>query len=239
MLLLYIGLLVRLPRPQAAESSLNRDGGELWTEVALSPMMRFVTLLAVVDMPEMETVSGEPTTRSSIGDARPPPEEETPLFFPKLSFHLDGFFVTGMGTEGATGTGGTAGAATGGIGLELELLEALLISLASDCEASARVASASSFGEVGGATELPLPFLAPRFLRLVVEVDRDSIPSTSTSCELQVDCSGCSSSSGSWSKTVESSHTSSFSYAGPRDGARESEREGMAGVRMALETPDG
>jgi hypothetical protein len=45
-----------------------------------------------------------------------------------------------------------------------DCFDVLLISRASDCEATARVASVSSFGVVGVAT--PLPFLAPRFLRL-------------------------------------------------------------------------
>jgi hypothetical protein len=60
-----------------------------------------------------------------------------------------------------------------------EDLDALLISLASDCDASARVANVSSLGVTGGTT--PLPFLAPLFLRLLVEVDLDSMPSRSTS----------------------------------------------------------
>jgi len=46
-----------------------------------------------------------------------------------------------------------------------ESFDVLLSSRANDCEATARVASVSSFGVVGVATA-PLPFLAPRFLRL-------------------------------------------------------------------------
>lgn len=53
-------------------------------------------------------------------------------------------------------------------------LEALLISRASDCEASAKVASVSSLEP---ANVTPLPLRAPRFLRLLVEVDLDSMPS--------------------------------------------------------------
>jgi len=60
-----------------------------------------------------------------------------------------------------------------------DALDALLISRAKDCEAMARVTSVSSFGVVGEA--IPLPFLAPRFLRLLVEVDRDVMPGTSES----------------------------------------------------------
>jgi hypothetical protein len=47
----------------------------------------------------------------------------------------------------------------------LESLDVLLSSRANDCEATARVANVSSFGVVGVAA-VPLPFLAPRFLRL-------------------------------------------------------------------------
>jgi hypothetical protein len=85
-------------------------------------------------------------------------------------------------------------------------LEAMLISLARDCEATAKVARVSSC--VGP----PLPLRVPLFLRLWVDVDRDagSPPSGSSS-----------------SKTVDSS---SLSKAGSRDGARERERAGMAGV---------
>lgn len=60
----------------------------------------------------------------------------------------------------------------------------LLISQASDCEATARVASVSSLGvvgDVGIGTTAPLPFRNPRLRRLFVEVDRDVIPSISIS----------------------------------------------------------
>jgi hypothetical protein len=52
-----------------------------------------------------------------------------------------------------------------------EDLEALLISRANDCEASAKLASASSLGVV---TTEPLPFRAPLFLRLLVDVDLEA-----------------------------------------------------------------
>lgn len=57
-----------------------------------------------------------------------------------------------------------------------EALEARLISLAKLWLATARVSSVSSFGVVGVATE-PLPLRAPRFLLLVVEVEREVMPS--------------------------------------------------------------
>jgi hypothetical protein len=54
---------------------------------------------------------------------------------------------------------------------DLEALEALLISRANDCDASAKLAKISSLG-VGG-TE-PLPFRAPLLLRLFVDVVLDA-----------------------------------------------------------------
>lgn len=173
---------------------------------ALSPMSRLVTLLAV-DAMALADVGG---ATSSTGEIRPAAVEAAALaasadalFLPKLSFHLDGFLVTGAGGAftvgagaGATGLAksaeGTAYMDTGSKGfltraglLEPERweddLEAMLISRASDWDASARVASVLSCGEVGLVGIVPLPFLAPRFRRLLVDVDRDVMPSISTS----------------------------------------------------------
>jgi len=110
-----------------------------------------------------------------------------------------------------------------------EALDALLISRASDSDATASVTRVSSLGVVGVVAIAPLPFLAPRFRLLFVEVDREVMPASSCS-------SSCSSTS--WSITVESSDASGRSYAGPNDGARESERGGMAGVRIAVDIPE-
>lgn len=70
-------------------------------------MMRLVTLLAVVDMGGdgcwSKDVGGE---TSSTGETRPA-DGAGALFFPKLSFHFDGFLVTGGGDT--TGAGGGAG----------------------------------------------------------------------------------------------------------------------------------
>lgn len=52
-----------------------------------------------------------------------------------------------------------------------DFFEALLISRANDCEASARLASVSSLGVV---KTKPLPFRAPLFLRLLVDVDLEA-----------------------------------------------------------------
>lgn len=191
----------RLALPQVAESSSHRDGGE-WTEVALNPMIRFVTLLAVADMLEATPGSIEVGGGvSSIGDTHAP-ETADPLFFPKLSFHLEGFLVTGAGVIVGDGcTGGTVLKFVDELEKDIEImvktylreedLEALLISRASDCDASASVARVSSSGTVDEV--IPLPFLVPRFLRLVVEVEREVIPSTSTSAVSRVICSTCSS----------------------------------------------
>ncbi len=56
-----------------------------------------------------------------------------------------------------------------------DTLEALLISRASDCDATAKVASVSSFGVVGVPMTAPLPLRVPRFLLLLVEVEREVI----------------------------------------------------------------
>lgn len=65
------------------------------------------------------------------------------------------------------------------------------------------------------AATLPLPFLAPRLRRLVVDVEREYTLSSSST---------------SWSNTVGSSNPS-ISYAGSSEGARDSERQPAPGVR--------
>lgn len=70
-------------------------------------MIRFVTLVAVVDMEELPTSEDVDGGISSVGDVRP--ETTTLLFLPKGNFHIDGFFVTGRGRETTVG-GGDAGA---------------------------------------------------------------------------------------------------------------------------------
>jgi hypothetical protein len=63
-----------------------------------------------------------------------------------------------------------------------DVLEALLISRAKDCDAAAsEVASVSSLGVVGVAADFILLFLAPRFRRLLVDGDLESMPSMSIS----------------------------------------------------------
>ena len=254
----------------------------------LSPMIRSVTLLAVVDL----SGGGPLTSRavgggtSSTGDIRPDTEALT-LFLPKLSFHFDGFLLGagGVGGAGTTGTGGGAvlrtddggalridgdealrtgdertpvrGAASKAEGMakiatgsngsrarlveELEAfvdtdlwvdedLDALLISRANDCEASARLASVSSLELVAIA---PLPFRAPLFLRLLVDVDLDASRSRPWLYGSSISCS-C-----SWSMTVDRSESSCCSYAGPSEGARERERDCIAGVRPVVAIPEG
>jgi len=73
--------------------------------------MRLVTLLAVVDMGgELWRSTDDGGETSSTGDTRPADSAEA-LFFPKLSFHFDGFLVTGGGETVEIGeTGGEGGA---------------------------------------------------------------------------------------------------------------------------------
>jgi hypothetical protein len=87
--------LTRRPRFQVSETGMGLfricDGGG-----ALRALMRLVTLLAVVERGS----GGEPSSdvdgdASSTGDTRPVKDE--PELLPKLSFHFDGFFVTGGG----------------------------------------------------------------------------------------------------------------------------------------------
>lgn len=146
---------------------------------AFKPMMRFVTLLAVEDIAVGLFVSDKGT--SSTGDATGFSPDE--LFFPKLNFHFDVFFVT-------TGTGGGWLEDSKGKSFRCfdEERDALLISRARDWEAVASVSSVSSVGEprlrgeAKGAAE-PLPFLAPRFRRLVVDVEREYVLSSYCSSE--------------------------------------------------------
>jgi hypothetical protein len=151
---------------------------------------------------------------SSTGETRPPE------LFPKLNFHFDGFLVT-TGVDDAAGTAGIGGGGLPGDGdtaeeirytgkgntetgskgwfirldLEPEVLvderDALLISRAKDCEATASVSNVSSCVKTAAA---PLPFLAPRFRRLLVEVDLDVMPANSTSPSTSPSRSYCSSS---------------------------------------------
>ena len=210
-----------------------------------------MTLLAVVDIAAGETGGdicdksiGEGTGGTSSAAAEAASADE-PLFLPKLSFHFDGFLVTGFGTTGVVVAAGVIVAEGGGemraggdladvevervldskaVGIayidtgsngtlaRLELavvlveverteapvegaldgdLLAMLISLASDATAS--VSRATSWGTgMGLAAEVkPLPLRAPLFRLLFVDVERDVMPSISTS---SCSCSSTSSS---------------------------------------------
>jgi hypothetical protein len=100
-----------------------------------NPRTRFVTLLAVLDicLPSMVTES------SAAGEGAETVGLRSPLPLPMMSFHFDGFLVmVGAGGTESLGMGGTGGIGSITYPL-LETLEDLLISLAKDCEASARV----------------------------------------------------------------------------------------------------
>lgn len=119
--------------------------------------------------------------------------------------------------------------------------DARLISRARDCDATASVSRVSSLG-VGGGCE-PLPLRAPRLRRLLVDAERDSLPTSLSRPSWSLSwnsrysrSSSCSSTS--WSMTVDSSDVSGFSYAGPKDPARESDRDCIPGVRMVEAVPD-
>jgi hypothetical protein len=201
-------------------------------------MIKFETLALIAAVPVSMLCEA-----SSTGETRPPE------LFPKLNFHFDGFLVT-TGALGATGTLGIEGGLPGdgdtaegrryrgkgyneigSMGWFLRLIlepdvlsderDALLISRAKDCEATASVSNVSSCVKTAAA---PLPFLAPRFRRLLVEVDLEVVPAISTSPSTSPSRSYCSS-----SYTVDSSEIS-VSYAGPTEGARERERDVRAGV---------
>ena len=204
-------------------------------------MRRFVTLVAAA-------VIGAPSGTkegSSRGKTRSPP------LFPNDSFHLDVFLATtGVGCvekDGAERTEdgrpymgmGKGSCGTGGRqvdGWPTDACEARLISRARDCDASAREARVSSRRETGD-VRVPLPRRAPRLRRLFVDVERECMPSVSTSASASASasasCSSCSSCS--WSYTVDNSDASRSYTAGPREGAREAEREAlperMPGVR--------
>ena len=114
-----------------------------------NPKTRFVTLLAVLDICLPSMVTGSSTAGLGVGTVG----VRSPLLLPKLSFHFDGFLVTvgvdGTASLGMGGTGGTGVVETerseGSMMYPLaETLEVLLISLAKDCEASARVSRVRS-----------------------------------------------------------------------------------------------
>jgi len=126
---LYTLFLPRRPLPQAAELSSVRG---VAPAVALRLMIRSVTLLAVVVIPF--DIGGSVAEEGSSEGLRSAVEA---LFLPNPSLHFDGFLVTGVGT----GTCGTAGNART-LGLREDILdEAMLISRANACEASASVAN--------------------------------------------------------------------------------------------------
>ena len=109
----------RRPLLQVGEASvtvLDDEGDETWGG-ALRPMRRLDTLLAVVAMAwegdKSRDAGGE---TSSTGDIRPAAAaalaSAEALFLPKLSFHFDGFLVTGGRAEvigGEAGGGGVDG----------------------------------------------------------------------------------------------------------------------------------
>lgn len=70
------------------------------------PIMRLVTLLAVADI---GCACGK--SMEAGGDASSTGETpaEAALFLPKVSFHFDGFLVTGAGGGGTEGGGGAGG----------------------------------------------------------------------------------------------------------------------------------
>jgi hypothetical protein len=108
-----------------------------------NPRTRLVTLHAVFDICLLpSTVIGSSTGGLGAGMVG----LRSPLLLPMINFHLDGFLVTvGVGSVASGGMGGTGG--TGSITYPLpETLEDLLISLASDWEASARVSRVRSTG---------------------------------------------------------------------------------------------
>jgi len=269
-LLVDTGIRARRPRAQSSTGAVGAAGGG-----AFSPMIRLVTLLAVADIGRSAAgeVSSTGETRPSTGALLLP---KLSFHFDGFLV-IGAGAVDGMGAEilGSGGTGGTArgelsretGIAyieTGSNGRPLALVfedrvvvdlideareaarEARLISRARDCEATASVSSVSSFGVVGGCEE-PLPLRAPRLRRLLVDAERDSVPTSLSRPSLSLSwnsrysrSSSCSSTS--WSMTVDSSDASGFSYvvsyAGPKDPARDSDRDWTAGVRIVDVVPE-
>jgi hypothetical protein len=171
---------------------------------ASNPLMRLATLLAVVDMalsPPSKEGLGE---ASSTGETRPGGAGVL-LFLPKLSFHFEGFFVTGGG--GTTAVGGTGGlrlllvrgavskaegrgkmeTGSNGSWARLEDTEALDTDLWADDDLDAlltsrardweALASVANMSSMASGDALPLPLRAPRFRRLFVDVDLSSIDS--------------------------------------------------------------
>lgn len=175
------------------------------------------------------------------------------LFLPKPSLHLDGFFVIRFGPIEVVAGGGDIDKIEEGKAFTLrgsntlksvpaptfvggtpigskrteaaeEVLLALLISLANDCDAAARFRHVSFCKVVGlveqedieGVAEAePLPFRSPRFRRLVVEAERED--DSTSSCLLL-----SSSASSSLSRMIESSSLSNVG-SNLSDGARESD----------------
>lgn len=107
-----------------------------------SPRIRLVTPSTVFDIRPPPTVADSSTGGLGAGMVG----LRSPLLLPMMSFHFDGFLViVGVGSVTSGGMGGTGG--TGSIMYPLpEALEDLLISLASDWEASARVSRVRSAG---------------------------------------------------------------------------------------------
>lgn len=107
----------RRPRPQVEEASMSVLDDEGRTGVGASrPMRTLDTLLAVVAITwEGDKSRGAGGEASSTGEIRPAAvaalASAEALFLPKLSFHIDGFLVTGGRAEvtGGVATGGSAG----------------------------------------------------------------------------------------------------------------------------------
>ena len=86
---------------------------------ASKPIMRLVTLLAIADIgcacvnsiEDGDEASSRGETMPAEGEAAALARAEA-LFLPKLSFHFDGFFVTGAGAGGG-----------GGGAVEVEMIE--------------------------------------------------------------------------------------------------------------------
>ena len=88
---------------------------------ASKPIMRLVTLLAIADIGCACVNSIEAGGEASSRGETLPAEGEVAalaraeaLFLPKLSFHFDGFFVTGAGVGGAGGAVEVETVETGG-----------------------------------------------------------------------------------------------------------------------------
>lgn len=88
---------------------------------ASKPIMRLVTLLAIADIgcacANSLEAGGEASSRGEIPVEAAALARIEALFLPKLSFHFDGFFVTGAGAGGGGGAVDVEMAETGGRGL--------------------------------------------------------------------------------------------------------------------------